>query len=186
MQGHKGKSVVKITGLKTIYNATLIKKRVSELGTQIDDIYGDTPLVIICVLRGACIFFSDLVRCLHNKNLIFDFIRISSYGDKTTSGNKIHLKEDISEDVSGKNVLIVEDIVDSGQSMRFILEYMHLKNALSVKLVALIDKQERRKFDISVDFVGFKITGGFVVGYGLDYAGQYRALPDLCCLEFSD
>ena len=118
-----------------------------------------------------------LVRALQNKNLELDFVRLSSYGKGASSSKHVIFSKDVEIDICDKHVLIVEDIVDSGHSMRFLLGQFAARKARSLRLAALVDKNERREIDVHVDFAGFKLTQGFIVGYGLDYAEHYRNLP---------
>lgn len=164
---------------RLLFSSAQIAKRVDELAAEIDAAYGQMPLVVICVLKGGVIFFSDLVRRLHNPNIELDFVRLSSYGTGMTSSRQIVFSKDIEIDIAEKHVLIVEDIVDSGYSMRFLLDQMAERKALSVRLAALVDKCERRDFSVHIDFSGFQLSDGFIVGYGLDFAEHYRALPGI-------
>lgn len=163
-----------------IFSKSRIAMRVQELAGEIDAIYGSEPLAAICVLKGAFIFFGDLVRCLHNPNLELDFVRLSSYGKNCNSSGHVIFSKDVEIDIRDKHVLIVEDIVDTGHTMRFLLDQFAARKPLSLRIASLVDKYERRKLDIKVDFAGFTLPGGFLVGYGLDYAEHYRALPEIC------
>ena len=168
---------IKVKELKTVFSQEQIAQRVKELAAEIDACYGQEPLVAICVLKGGFVFFSDLVRALQNKNLELDFVRLSSYGKGSSSSKHVIFNKDIEIDICDKHVLIVEDIVDSGHSMRFLLGQFAARKARSLRLASLVDKNERREIDVHVDFAGFKLTQGFIVGYGLDYAEHYRNLP---------
>jgi len=168
---------LKVKELKTVFSQEQIAERVQELAAEIDACYGQEPLVAICVLKGGFVFFSDLVRALQNKNLELDFVRLSSYGKGASSSKHVIFSKDVEIDICDKHVLIVEDIVDSGHSMRFLLGQFAARKARSLRLAALVDKNERREIDVHVDFAGFKLTQGFIVGYGLDYAEHYRNLP---------
>ena len=162
---------IKVKELKPVFTPEQIAARIQELAAEINAEYGDEPMVAVCVLKGGFMFFSDLVRFLHNKNLELDFVRLSSYGKGSSSSKHVEI------DICGKHVLIVEDIVDSGHSMRFLLGQFAARKARSLRLAALVDKDERREVDVKVDFAGFKLNQGFIVGYGLDYAEHYRMLP---------
>lgn len=166
--------------LVPIFDRNQIRERVREMGSAIDATYGMEPLVAVCVLKGAVIFFSDLVRCLRNPALELDFVRLSSYGMNSQSSKQVIFGKDVEVDIRGKHVLVVEDIVDSGHTMRFLLDQFAARNPLSVRIAALVDKLERREANVVVDFKGFSMPGGFLVGYGLDYAERYRTLPDIC------
>ncbi|CAI3220364.1 hypoxanthine phosphoribosyltransferase [Desulfovibrio legallii] len=166
-----------VKALKSVFSQEMIAVRVRELAAEIDALYGQEPLVAVCVLKGGFIFFSDLVRALHNEKMELDFVRLSSYGKKASSSKHVIFSKDVEIDIAGKHVLIVEDIVDSGYSMQFLLGQFAARRPRSVRLAALVDKGERREVDVKVDFAGFKLKEGFIVGYGLDYAEHYRMLP---------
>lgn len=168
-----------IKGLRPVFTADRIAGRVRELAAQVDACYGQEPLVVICVLKGAFVFFSDLVRCLQNRNLELDFVRLASYGKSDVSSGHVIFSKDVESDISGKHVLIVEDIVDSGRSMRFLLDQFAARQPRSLRLAALVDKHERRQAAVDVDFSGFILGQGFIVGYGLDHAERFRALPGI-------
>lgn len=171
---------MEISRLKPLYTREDIRKRVEQLGEQITKKYGDEPLVVVCVLKGAFIFFADLVRCIDNKNMIVDFIRLSSYGNGTESSGHVTFSRDVEVNIEGKHVLIVEDCVDSGHTMHFLMEQFRARNPRSLELAALVDKKARRVVDVHVDYPGFVMDDGFIVGYGLDYAEKLRTLPDIC------
>lgn len=166
-------------GLTPVFSKDLINHRVKELGEQIGRQYGSNPLVAVCVLKGAFMFFSDLVKNIPDRNLEIDFVRLASYGKNSVSSKHVIFNKDVEVDIFNKHVLIVEDIVDSGHTMRFLLDQFAARRPLSLRIAALIDKHERREADISVDFTGFKISSGFLVGYGLDYDERYRALDEI-------
>lgn len=176
---------MRITGLRPLYTNECIQNRVRELARSINDIYHNEPLVAVCVLKGAVVFFSDLIRHIDDVNLTLDFVRLSSYGNAMTAG-RIRFERDLDTDIRGKHVLIVEDVVDSGQTMACLFNVLREREPLSLRLAALVDKKERRTAQVQVDFPGFELDQGFIVGYGLDYAEQYRALPDICVVEYSD
>lgn len=169
---------------KTVYTAEQIAERVRAMAAEIDACYGDEPLVAVCVLKGAAFFFTDLVRAMRSENLELDFVRLASYGKGTSSSRHVVFSKDVDCNIADKHVLIVEDIVDSGLSMQFLLHQFQARGARSLRLAALVDKKERREADVRVDFAGFKLKQGFLVGYGLDYAEKYRALPDVEELVF--
>ena len=146
---------LRVKELKSVFTPEQIAVRVRELGVEIDGLYGQEPLVAICVLKGGVIFFSDLVRALHNQNLELDFVRLSSYGKSSASSKHVIFNKDVEVDIRGKHVLIVEDVVDSGHSMRFLLDQFAARQARSLRLAALVDKRERRQADVKVDFAGF-------------------------------
>lgn len=153
-----------------------IEKRVSMLAAEIAEAFNDEPITIICVLKGAVIFAMDLVRKL-KKNIEFDFVELSSYYDGIESVGEVKITKDISVSIKDKNVLVVEDIIDSGRTMAFLLKRLKEREPKRLKLCTLLDKPERRVIDVKVDFNGFEIPDEFVIGYGLDYAQRYRNLP---------
>lgn len=176
----------KIAELRPVLDAETIAHRVKDLASELDRQYGDEPLLLICVLKGAFIFFSDLVRSMRKWGLELDFAQLSSYGAGACPSGEIILKKDVSAQLAGRHVLIVEDIVDSGHSLVFLRELFLARKPLSLKCCALIDKIGRREVEVSADFVGFGLNDGFIVGYGLDYAEKFRNLPDICELVFED
>lgn len=153
-----------------------IEKRVGELAEEIAESFNYEAITIVCVLKGAVILAMDLVRKL-KQSVEFDFVELSSYYDGTSSSGEVKITKDISTSIKGKNVLIVEDIIDSGRTMAFLIKRLEEREPKCIKLCALLDKPERRKFDINADFKGFEIPDEFVIGYGLDYAQKYRNLP---------
>ncbi|MDR3358969.1 MAG: hypoxanthine phosphoribosyltransferase [Desulfovibrio sp.] len=167
-------------GLRELFAPHQISLRLQELAKEIDALYGEEALVVLCVLKGAFIFCSDLVRCLRNKNIEVDFVRLFSYGNSSTSRGRVVINKDADIPLNDKHVLIVEDIVDSGRSMNFLLERLAMRHVRSLRLAALIDKHERREVAVRIDFAAFHVDRGFVVGYGLDYAERWRSLPAVC------
>lgn len=162
--------------LKTVIDSETLHRRVAELGAEVTRRYQGKPLVVVCVLKGAFLFFADLVRHIAIPNMEIDFVRMSSYGSGTSRGKQIIFSKDMEVDVSGKHVLLVEDIVDTGHSVSFLLEVLTRRGAESIAICAAIDKYERREVSLTVDFAGFPIQKGFIVGYGMDYAEKYREL----------
>lgn len=175
---------IAITSMVPIYKKDAIEKRVAELASEIDNTYNEEPLVAICVLKGAFIFFGDLVRRLKNPALEVDFVRLSSYGMNSASSKHVIFSKDIEVDILDKHVLVVEDIVDSGHTMRFLMDQLAARKPRSVAIATLVDKHERREAEINVAFAGFCLPEGFIVGYGMDYAERFRGLPDICELEY--
>jgi hypoxanthine phosphoribosyltransferase len=162
--------------LKTVIASETLHARVAELGAQVTASYpADEPLVLVCVLKGAFLFFADLVRHI-DRPMEFDFVRMSSYGSGTSRGRQTIFSKDMEVDVSAKHVLLVEDVVDTGHSVQFLLDVLAKRGARSVRICAVVDKRERREVDLTVDFAGFTIQKGFIVGYGMDYAEKYREL----------
>ena len=168
---------------ETILQHRELAERVEALGRQLTLDYAGKKLVVIGILNGAFIFLADLVRAI-DLPLEIDFIRVASYGESTESSGSITLSKEPELDLAGRDVLLVEDIVDSGTTMAWLLEYFttqHLAN--SVRCCTLIDKSERRTVEVRIDYAGFQLEKGFLVGYGLDCAQAYRNLPDICSLE---
>ena len=159
-----------------------IKARVAELAEQVTHDYQDKDLIVVSVLKGAFVFMADFVRNV-KLNLSLDFMSASSYGSGTSSSGKLNVRMDIKADVKGKDVLIIEDILDSGVTLSYVKQHIADMGAASVKVCTLLDKPERRVADISADYVGFAIANEFVVGYGLDFAEDYRNLPYIGVLK---
>jgi hypoxanthine phosphoribosyltransferase len=167
---------------RILFSPLQIEERVKALAEDINLQYRGKNLTIICVLKGAFMFFADLVRyiTLHPR---LDFVRIASYGNNISREERIYFTKDVELSLAGQHVLVVEDIVDTGRSMDFLFRQLAARGALSLRLCALVDKFERREVDMKVDFVGFSIPEGFIVGYGLDYAEKYREFPEIRLLE---
>ncbi len=159
-----------------------IQDQVQKLAREIGQDYQGKSPIFIGILKGSFIFMADLVRNI-NLPLKIDFIRVASYGDKDFSDGNVKLVKDIELDIKGQDVIIVEDIVDIGYTLAFVVKHLRQKNPSSLRVCALIDKQERRKVDVKLDYAGFK-ANGFLVGYGLDYAEEYRHLPEVYRLVF--
>ena len=153
-----------------------IKESVRKLGAKITEDYKDKTPVFVCILKGAALFFSDLLREV-DLPLSVDFMAISSYGSSTKTSGVVRILKDLDHDVLNKDVLVVEDIVDSGLTLTYIQKVLIERGACSVRLATLLDKPERRKTSLEVDYACFKIPNEFVVGYGLDYQEKYRNLP---------
>jgi hypoxanthine phosphoribosyltransferase len=169
--------------VRTLIDQGAIERRVAELAIDIDrDYAGSEGMVAIGVLKGSVFFFTDLVKRLQVP-LAIDFFQTTSYGAGTTAG-EVRIKRDIDLSVRGKDVLLVEDIVDTGWTLRTILDLFKFRGAKSVRLCALLDKHEAREADVPIDYCGFKIGREFVVGYGLDYGERYRNLPYIGVVEF--
>ena len=153
-----------------------IKNRIQEMGAQITKEYAGEEIHIICVLNGAFMFMADLVREI-KLPVILDFISASSYGDGTKSSGELKIKMDLAKDVKGKHVILVEDIVDTGLTMKVLRKNIEERDAKSVKLASFLFKPARLEHETQIDYLGFEIEDHFVIGYGLDYAGRYRELP---------
>lgn len=168
-----------------LFSREQIEARVRELGQEVSAHYGDEPVVCVCVLKGAYAFFTDLMRSLTIHPFI-DFVRLSSYADQTSRQSRMVFSKDMEIDVKDKHVLVVEDIVDTGHSMKFLTKVLEARGPRSIRIAAMIDKNERREVDIAVDFVGFPLDKGYIVGYGLDYAEQYRELDGIYDLKLPE
>lgn len=153
-----------------------IRHRISQLAREIEDHYHGQELMAIGILKGSVPFLADLIRNL-SLPVSYDFMAVSSYGEATESSGIVRITYDITGDISGKNILIVEDIIDTGRTLSHLKTFLEAKGPASVKIATLLDKPDRRVVPITVDFVGFTIPDEFVVGYGLDYANRYRNLP---------
>lgn len=160
-----------------------IREKVQELGRRITEDYQGKEPVLVCILKGACVFFADLIREI-DLPLSLDFMAISSYGSATKTSGVVRILKDLDQTVLGKDVIIVEDIVDSGVTLNYLKQILRQRGAATLKIAALLDKPARRKIpDLKVDYVCFDIPDAFVVGYGLDYDQRYRNLPDIGVLS---
>jgi hypoxanthine phosphoribosyltransferase len=164
--------------LKLLYDRRQLLKRVDELAVEISRDYLDRDLVVIGVLKGAFIFLADLIRRLTIPVQV-DFVRLASYGAGMKSSGKVIITKDIETSLAGRNVLVVEDIVDTGHTMKFLLEWFSERQPESIKVCTLLDKPSRRKVKFQADYTGFAIDDLFVVGYGLDFDERYRFLPEV-------
>jgi len=163
-------------------SAQEIQKRIQELGAQIDaDYAGAGPVYLISILKGACIFLADLARAMKTPARI-EFMGISSYGRGKTSSGQVKVTKDLDVSIEGYDVIIVEDIVDSGVTLSYLMQLLEQRKPKSLRIATFLDKPERRMRPVEVAYTGFKIPDEFVVGYGLDYAEDYRNLPDVCIL----
>ncbi len=159
-----------------------IAERVRTLGEQITQDYQDRNLVVVSILNGSVLFFADLIREI-DLPLTIDFMQASSYGDSTRSSGFVHIKKDLDRSVEGKDILLVEDIVDSGRTLSYLKTMLKKRGASSIRIATLLDKPEGRQVDMEADYVGFIIPNAFVVGYGLDYSERYRNIPDIGILR---
>ncbi len=168
--------------LKVLLSAEQIHNRIAELGAEIDRDYpSGEPVYLIAVLKGAFIFMADLSRAMKTPARI-EFIGISSYGKGKTSSGQVQLTKDLDAPIEGHDVIIVEDILDTGITLNYLTKLMAQRKPKSLRIVALLDKPERRKSPVKADYIGFTIPDEFVVGYGLDYAEDYRNLKDVCVM----
>ena len=165
--------------LKKLFSEQDIARTVKRLAKQIENDFMNEELLFVCLLKGSSIFTSDLIRQVKNPSRI-DFMRVSSYGNQMTTRGNVEIIKDLDEDIEAKNVIIVEDIIDSGLTLTRVREMLRTRNPKRLKICALIDKRRRRRVDIEADYVGFTIDDGFVVGYGIDYAEYHRNCPDIC------
>ncbi|MEH7308846.1 hypoxanthine phosphoribosyltransferase [Neobacillus drentensis] len=161
---------------------TKIKDRVKKLAEQIESDFNNEAIVLIVVLKGSFIFAADLIREMKG-DIKIDFISVSSYGDETATTGKVRLLKDLDANITGQNVLVVEDIIDSGLTLHFLRGHLKSHNPKQIKICTLLDKPERRRVDLPVDYVGFVIPDEFIVGYGIDYAQKYRNLPYISTVE---
>ena len=159
-----------------------LKERVAELGRQITEDYAGREPIFVGVLKGCFIFMADLLRSVE-LHCTMDFMAVSSYGDGTTTTGAVKINKDLSRDIAGKDVIIVEDILDSGVTLSYLKNYLSVRQPASIKIITLLDKPSRRKADITEDYSGFEVEDAFVVGYGLDYAERYRNLPYIGILK---
>jgi len=161
---------------RILYTEEELRTRVAELGAQITRDYAGKDLVVASVLRGSYIFMADLTRSI-NLPLVVDFMAVSSYGAGTTSSGQVEIKKDLSDSIEGKDLLIVEDILDSGNTLYYLMDVLQVRKPASIQICTLMDKPDRRAKPITARYTGFTIPDAFVVGYGLDYNEKYRNLP---------
>ena len=168
--------------LKVLLSEEEIKTRVAELGEEIYDAFRDKNPMFVGVLNGCFIFMADLVRAAQLKSEL-EFIGVSSYNNGTKSSGVVQITRDLQRDISGRDIIVVEDILDSGNTLAVLTDYLRAKGAASVTIATLLDKPARREKPIKADYVGFEVPDEFVVGYGLDYAQQYRNMPYIGVLK---
>jgi hypoxanthine phosphoribosyltransferase len=168
--------------LAVLISSEKIQARVRELGEQISADYPQGDLHFICILKGACFFLTDLARAM-KRDVSVDFMGISTYGKEKTSSGEVRVTKDLDISIEGSNVVIVEDIVDSGVTLNYLMHVLDQRKPHSIRIAALLDKPERRLRPVHVHYSGFQIPDRFVVGYGLDYAEKYRNLDDVCALD---
>jgi hypoxanthine phosphoribosyltransferase len=168
--------------LEPLFSAEQIQTRIAELGADIARDYAGKNPLLIGVLKGACLFLSDLMRAT-DLRLGVEFMAISSYGAAMRSSGEVRIVKDLDVPIEGRDIIVVEDIVDTGLTLSYLLANLRSRGASTVKLVALLDKFERRERDVEINYLGFKIPDAFVVGYGLDFAERYRNLPYIAVLK---
>ena len=167
---------IKLEDLKVLFSEEQLQTRIKELADEMNKFYNGEEVIVICVLKGAVLFAVDLVKHL-NMPLQMEFIRLSSYGSSTTTSGKVNAVDIKLPDLNNKNVLIIEDIVDTGLTAKFLMDFMHCNfHTKSIKFCSLLDKKITRKVDVEPDYYGFDVDDKFVVGYGLDYDGYFRNL----------
>ena len=162
--------------IKTLIDEEKLHNRIDEIADQIQKEYNGKEIILICILKGSVFFTVDLARKIKG-DVKLEFIRVSSYGEGTESTGEIKMKLDLKDSIQGKDVIVIEDIIDTGRTLSYLIEYLKMKKPNSVKLCALLDKPDRRKIDVKVDYTGFQIPDKFVVGYGLDCDEKHRNLP---------
>lgn len=168
--------------LKVLFTRKQIAERVAELGAQITRDYAGESVVLVGVLKGACLFLSDLARNI-GLDASFDFIGVSSYGAGKMSSGEVKLTKDVDSAMQGKNIILVEDILDTGYTLTYLTKVIQAAQPKTLKVATLLDKPSRRRQPIAPDYFGFQIPDEFVVGYGMDFNERYRNLPDICILQ---
>lgn len=163
--------------IKVLIEKGKLEKRIEELATEIQKDYLGEDILVICILKGSLYFTVDLTKKINNYKLEIDFMRISSYGDELTSSGKINIIKDLETDINGRNVLVVEDIIDTGNTLYYLKDILEKRNPRSLKICTLLDKKSRRIKNVVPEYIGFEIEDKFVVGYGLDYKDCFRNLP---------
>ncbi len=167
---------------RTLFSQEEIDRRLDELAAEINRDYAGKEPMLISVLRGSFVFMADLTRKITLPCTV-DFMAVSSYGKGTTSSGQVQITKDLSDDIEGKDILVVEDILDSGNTLSYLMKLLQARHPASIRLCTLLDKPERRVVPVQADYVGFTIPDEFVVGYGLDYAEKYRNLPYIGVLK---
>jgi hypoxanthine phosphoribosyltransferase len=170
------------SNLSPLFSAEQIQNRIKEMGAEISRDYAGRNPLLLGVLKGACIFMSDLVRSIDLK-LGIEFMAISSYGSSTRTSGEVKIVKDLDVPIEGREILIVEDIIDTGLTLSYLMANLKSRGATSVRLAALLNKQERRIRDVEINYLGFDIPDAFVVGYGLDFAERYRNLPYIAIVK---
>ena len=171
--------------LQTLFTRQEIEATVSRLAAEISKDYHDRHPLLIGILKGSFMFMADLIRLL-DFPLEVEFIRLSSYGGGSQTSGKVKVVQGLSSPIKGRNVLVIEDIIDTGLTIAFLLDYLEKKKPASLKLCTLTDKPSRRQTTVTIDYLGFTVPNKFLVGYGLDWDEKFRNLPDICLLEGED
>ena len=167
--------------IKTLISTEKLNSKIIELARQIQNDFKDEELLFLVILKGSVFFATDLAKNITSP-IILDFMKVSSYSGTQSTG-KIDVKLDVSENITNKNVIVIEDIIDTGRTLRYLIDYLKTKNPKALKICTLLDKKDRREFEIEADYVGFDIPNKFVLGYGLDYDEKYRNLPYIGYIE---
>lgn len=167
---------------RILFSEEQLQTRIAELGAQITEDFRDKEPLFVGVLKGCFVFMADLLRSV-DMYCTMDFMAVSSYGSGTTTTGAVKINKDLSQDIAGRHVIIVEDILDSGVTLSYLKNYLEVRKPASITLVTLLDKPSRRRADVEADYVGFEVEDAFVVGYGLDYAEEYRNLPYIGVLK---
>ena len=175
------RSMAREKPLKRLLTAEQIQQRVRDIASEIGQQYAGRSLHLVCVLKGACVFLADILRHLTVETSV-DFIGVRSYEQGTASSGEVCLTKDLDHSIEGRDVILVEDIVDTGFTLDYLVQLLRRRNPKSLRVATLLDKPSRRVQPVKIDYVGFKIPDHFVVGYGLDYQQRYRNLPDICLL----
>ena len=168
--------------LKVLFSQEDIARRVAEMGAELTERFQGKKPLFLGVLKGCFVFMSDLIRSCPLKSDL-EFIAVSSYGNATSSSGRVQITHDVQQDITGRDLIIVEDILDSGNTLYYLLDVLKLRKAASIRICTLLDKPERRAKPIQADYTGFVVPDAFVVGYGLDYNQQYRNLPYIGVLK---
>ena len=172
-----------MNNINVLIDEKSLHQKIKELANEISNDYQNEEIILICILKGSVYFATALSQEIKDSSIILDFMKVSSYGSSTESTGNIDFKLDLSENIENRNVIIVEDIIDSGITLHHLRELLSKRNPKSLKICTLLDKPERRKKDVKVDYVGFQIENKFVVGYGMDYDEKYRNLPYIGYIE---
>lgn len=170
------------TQVKVLISQKKIKQAVSRLAAEIRRDYKGKEPLLICILKGSFVFMADLIRQLDLPAKV-DFVKLSSYGAGKETTGKIKLVQGLKTPIKGKDIIVIEDIVDTGLTISFLLDHLKKKSPASLKLCALADKPSRRRVPVTIDYLGFSIPNKFVVGYGIDWNEKFRYLPDICCID---
>ena len=165
-----------------LFSNEVLTKKISEMANQINKDYEGKELVVVGILKGSVIFAAELIKNITVKCEI-DFMSVSSYGNSTETSGVVRILKDLDNNIEGKHILLVEDIVDTGITLKYLLEYLKGRKAASIEIVSLLNKPARRKVDLEVKYIGFEVPDGFIVGFGIDYAEKYRNLPYIGILK---